>query len=301
MSISYGAIETTARDTASAPHGQEVARGERFEFGRNWARFLEGLTERRIAFAVASLKDALGVETLEGKSFLDIGCGSGLFSLAARRLGARVHSFDYDPFSVACTSELRRREGGDRPDLWRVETGSALDAGYLQGLGAFDIVYSWGVLHHTGRMWDALDLAGKVVRPGGLLLVALYNDQGSRTTRWRRIKRTYNRVPRPLRPAFAALAAAPQEGKAALRALLAGAPREYVHSWTRYEARRGMSKWRDIVDWVGGYPYEAARVDEVFAFFRARGFSLEYLRSGGGLGCNEFVFRHGGQGPGAKG
>jgi len=101
----------------------------------------------------------------------------------------------------------------------------------------------------------------------------------------------YNRTPRPLRPAFAALAAAPEEGKSALRALLTGRPIDYVRSWTRYEARRGMSKWRDIVDWVGGYPYEAARVDQVFEFCRARGFSLERLRCGGGLGCNEFVFR----------
>jgi 2-polyprenyl-6-hydroxyphenyl methylase/3-demethylubiquinone-9 3-methyltransferase len=292
MPMTYGAIETGARQAASASHRAEVSRGERFEFGRNWAKFLEGLTEPRIAAAIDSLKRPLEVDTLEGRTFLDIGCGSGLFSLAARLLGARVHSFDYDPFSVACTRELRRRfgAGDDAPD-WRVEPGSALDPEYVQSLGPFDIVYSWGVLHHTGRMWDALDLAGAAVRPGGRLYVALYNDQGSRTTRWRGIKRLYNRLPAVLRPAFAALAVAPDEGKAALRALLAGRPGDYVRTWTGYQARRGMSKWRDIVDWVGGYPYEAARADEVFGFYRARGFSLEYLRCGGGLGCNEFVFR----------
>jgi len=153
MSISYGAIESAARDKTSVPHGREVARGQRFEFGKNWARFLEGLNDRRIAFATDSLKAMLGVQTLEGMTFVDIGCGSGLFSLAARKLGARVHSFDYDPFSTACAAELRRRNGEtEASPTWTIETGSALDADYVRGLGQFDIVYSRGVLHHTGRM-----------------------------------------------------------------------------------------------------------------------------------------------------
>src|SRR5918911_286314 len=126
----------------------EVARGERFEFGRNWAKFLALLNEQRIADAENSLRQMLECEDLKGRSFLDIGSGSGLFSLAARRLGARVHSFDYDPHSVACTMELRRRFCPEDA-AWTVETGSALDADYLKRLGRFDVVYSWGVLHHT--------------------------------------------------------------------------------------------------------------------------------------------------------
>src|SRR5215510_1899574 len=106
---------------------EEVARGERFEFGKNWRRFLEGVRDEQIVTAESSLKRMLGVDSLAGLSFLDIGSGSGLFSLAARRLGARVHSFDYDPQSVACAAELRHRyfpgDGG-----WVVEKGSALDA-----------------------------------------------------------------------------------------------------------------------------------------------------------------------------
>ena len=109
----------------------------------------------RIRSLIASLREMLGMEDLRGQSFLDIGSGSGLFSLAARRLGARVHSFDYDPHSVAGTKELRRRFFREDP-AWTVESGSALDADYVRGLGPFDIVYSWGVLHHTGSMWEAL-------------------------------------------------------------------------------------------------------------------------------------------------
>src|SRR6185369_14036983 len=134
-------------------HSAEVNAGERFEFGKNWSRFLALLDERRIKEAEDSLKRMLEVETLEGKSFVDVGSGSGLFSLAARRLGAKVHSLDYDPNSVACTAELKRRYFPN--DLsWRVEEGSALDRKYLASLGTFDVVYSWGVLHHTGKMWQ---------------------------------------------------------------------------------------------------------------------------------------------------
>src|SRR4051794_3248472 len=127
----------------TAEHAQEVAHGERFEFGRNWNRFLQTLNDERIALAEKSLQDSLGVRDLKGLSFLDVGSGSGLFSLAARRLGARVHSLDYDPHSVACTTELRRRYFPDDPN-WRVEHGSALDPEYLRSLGTFTIVYSWG-------------------------------------------------------------------------------------------------------------------------------------------------------------
>src|SRR5215467_14648711 len=152
----------------------------RFEFGKNWRRFLESVNDVRIQEAEQSLREMLRIKTLQGKSFLDVGSGSGLFSLAARRLGARVHSFDYDPHSVACTAELKRRffEGDG---MWSVETGSALDAGYLQSLGQFDVVYSWGVLHHTGDMWAGLDNVRLAVAPTGKLFIAIYNDMGSQS------------------------------------------------------------------------------------------------------------------------
>ena len=151
----------------------EIVRGERFAFGANWARFLKSLDEARIAKAEDSLRQMLAVARLDGKRFLDVGSGSGLFSLAARRMGAQVHSFDYDPRSVACTRELRDRYfPGD--SVWRVEQGSVLDRDYLAGLGEFDVVYSWGVLHHTGAMWQAMEnVVPLVVRGGGCLFCPL--------------------------------------------------------------------------------------------------------------------------------
>ena len=268
----------------------EIARGERFQFGENWSQFLSAIDEERIQQAETSLKEMLEVESLAGKTFLDIGSGSGLFSLAARRLGARVHSFDFDPKSVYCTTELRKNHFRD-DDSWKIQEASVLDGEFMKSLGQFDIVYSWGVLHHTGDLWTALENAQQRVAPEGKFFIALYNDTGSQSMRWLHIKKTYNSLPGILRPPFAALAMAPQEFKQLVSSIVLLRPGRYIDSWTKYRQNRGMTKWRDIVDWVGGYPYEVSTPDQVFDFARERGFLLTKLKCGRvGLGCNEFVF-----------
>ena len=145
----------------------------RFSFGENWLSFLEHLDERRIAEAERSLQSLCGLERLDGKRFLDIGSGSGLSSLAARRLGATVHSFDYDIQSVSGTRKLKDRFF-PHDASWTVEQGSVLDSSYMARLGEYDIVYSWGVLHHTGAMHDAIRNAASCVNHGGLFVFALY-------------------------------------------------------------------------------------------------------------------------------
>jgi 2-polyprenyl-3-methyl-5-hydroxy-6-metoxy-1,4-benzoquinol methylase len=272
-------------------HAVELASGQRFAFGENWARFLTRLNDARVHDAERSLQKVLGAEGLRGETFLDIGSGSGLFSLAARRLGARVFSFDYDPRSVACTAELKRRFFGNDPD-WTVCEGSVLDDGFLGSLGEYDVVYSWGVLHHTGAMWRAIDHAAARVRPGGALVIAIYNFQVYWTAFYTVLKRSYVRLPRGLRWLVSGPFITVQALKGLLKDLLF--LRNPLARYGRQQGQRGMSLWYDWFDWIGGYPFEVATPEAVFDFLRDRGFTLERLKTcGGGHGCNEFVFRRG--------
>jgi 2-polyprenyl-3-methyl-5-hydroxy-6-metoxy-1,4-benzoquinol methylase len=268
----------------------EIQTGNRFEFGKNWNLFLNELTEDRILLAEESLKELLSVKTLNGQKFLDAGSGSGLFSLAARRLGAKVTSFDYDPISVQCTQELKNRFFTNDVD-WTVDEGSVLDAKFIATLGEFDIVYSWGVLHHTGAMNQAFDIISEAVSSRGALVIAIYNDQGRASVIWYHIKKLYNKSPIYLKWILLSMCFLRLWGPTTLFDFFRMRP---FYTWRNYakNSTRGMSAWRDVVDWVGGFPFEVAKPDTILDYFSKKSFALEKMKTvSGGLGCNEYVLR----------
>ena len=266
----------------------EISVGRRFAFGANWQSFVKLVNETRIEGARRSLTQTLGVHDLSGRAFLDIGCGSGLFSLAAHQLGARVRSFDFDPDSVEAAHELRRQHAPR--SNWFIEQGSILDPSYVGRLGQFDVVYAWGVLHHTGDVWRAIDATARLVSPHGLLFISIYNQQGFESRVWRWVKRRYNVSGRITRAVLVAASYCYLRRRWPAHVIARAGRRSSGRSGQQPRAR-GMSARHDMIDWVGGYPFEVARPDDVFAAVHRLGFELRHLKTcGGGIGCNEYVF-----------
>ena len=259
-----------------------------FAFGENWADYARSIDALRLQEAVKGLLKLAEAADWQGRSVLDLGCGSGLHSLAALQLGvAAVHAIDIDPKSVATTRALLSEHQAEGP--WRCETASvfALPAACQQ---AYDIVYSWGVLHHTGAMMGALRLAAQGVKPGGLFIFALY-----RKTRlcalWRLEKRWYSQASARAQARARRL----YMGLAGWRLALRGDRLERFKE--HYQSSRGMNFEHDVHDWLGGYPYESISPPQVEALMQKLGFEQvrRFVRPGswgwGGSGCDEYVYR----------
>jgi SAM-dependent methyltransferase len=260
----------------------------RFGFGKNWAEFIDAhFNEERIQEAQDHLLRFLHLPSLEGRTFLDIGCGSGLHSLAALRAGAkRIVSFDYDPDSVRTTQHLRAFAG--EPSHWTVQQGSVLDKIFMGTLEPADVVYSWGVLHHTGQMWQAIENAAQTMKPDGVFYIALYTTDvhlDPTPEYWLRIKRTYNNAGAWKKRAM--------EWQYAWRATILPelrCGRNPLRTIRNYADSRGMSYWTDVRDWLGGYPMEFAGIEETKKFCRDR-LGLEMLNISAGQANTEYLFR----------
>lgn len=258
----------------------------RYAFGKNWAEFLDRhFDERTVRLSEDVMSKMLRLGDLSGKKFLDIGCGSGIHSFAALRLGAsKVVSFDYDEDSVATTRKIWEIAG--RPDNWEIFQGSVLDEQLMRGLGTFDIVYSWGVLHHTGDMWKAVKNAAIPLDSAGVFYISLYSSENYVSpppSYWLQVKQQYNRA--------GLLAKKKMELSYALRFMIIPAIRSGQNplSVIRDYGVRGMKFWTDVKDWLGGWPMDFASVHETVSFCR-NVLNLDLCNIQTGEGCTEYVF-----------
>ena len=261
---------------------------KKFSFGENWHKFTnESFSKERLNISTRELLNSLRLENLEEKTFIDIGCGSGIHSMSAWKSRARtVLSIDIDPQSVLSTLKLHELSG--KPKNWEIQQGSILDSDFISKFGNYDVVYSWGVLHHTGNRWNALRNISSLINENGILFIALYADEMYHTPSpqfWIDIKKKYNE--------------ASTEKKTELEEWYAW---EYslkpyvtkgINPFTairNYKESRGMEFWTDVRDWLGGYPMDFAKTKDVVNFFLDE-CGLEVLDIKTGLGNTEFIFR----------
>ncbi|MGD9211472.1 MAG: class I SAM-dependent methyltransferase [Desulfobacteraceae bacterium] len=252
-----------------------------FSFGKNWKNYLKSVDKEEVNKAKDDIEEWLDKNYVSGKTILDIGSGSGIHSLAFYLLDAKtVYSFDFDEYSVEATRSLWEKEG--KPKNWIVSHGSILDKEYLKSFNEdFDIVYSWGVLHHTGAMWEAINSSINLVNPGGKLWISLY-AKGPRYSKDLALKQRYN--------------SASQIGKKWMISKKIGRNmfsrlRHFKNPFTWNEKKsRGMNVYHDIVDWLGGLPYEVASENEVLGVCREKGLILERIKVNGEGACSIYVF-----------
>ena len=257
-----------------------------FSFGQNWKNYLNKVGTSGLTSAKDQIKDWLvnsGGCDLKSASVIDIGSGSGLMSLSLYMLETKnITSFDYDIHSVESTKYLKNMK--DNPKNWEIFQGSVLDKNLINKLPKYDVVYSWGVLHHTGKMWEAISNAAELVKQDGLFYFSIY-AAGPLYPKHLKLKQKYNNG--------SWLTKKMMEWKE-IRKCMRLAKKRYGSrfKWNRIkEDERGMDVYHDIIDWLGGLPYEVATPDEIDSFMTQRNFvQVRVLKRDEG-GCSEYLYR----------
>jgi len=272
----------------------KIDRRMKQQFGKNFKQnLLNAYDETRLNQSIRFIQEYLETETLEGKTFLDAGCGSGVFSIAAQKMGAKVTSFDIDETALVNISELKQLFEVDDKDII-LKKGNILDQSFIKSLGQFDVVLCWGVVHHCGDMWKALDLISQTTNKNGIIHLGIYNEADGwgiypdgrfgPSTFWRKIKKFYSRLPSLLQSFIDLFCII---GISVIYLLMLKNPIKKL----RENERRGMTWKSDLKDWLIGYPYEYARPEQVFEFMKKRNFTLVKIKTNNGLLTNNYVFQ----------
>ena len=261
-----------------------------FKFGKNWKEYLEKTNDQNILYASRDLETILGTNNIKNKSFLDIGCGSGIHSLSALTLGAKyVESFDLDPINIKNTQNFIEKWWEEKN--YDIYQNNILDNNVQNK--KFDIIYSWGVLHHTGNLELAIKNSLKYCKSGSILFLALY-EKTYYCEIWKKIKKFYNSSNKFTK--FSILYSY-IIFKIIVLILLFKNPYKHIRDYQNNEQNRGMLFFNDQVDWVGGYPYESITKKELETIV-GEDFSLRFynksktgiLRSLLGNGCSIYTF-----------
>ena len=259
---------------------EELESGSRFAFGKNWKDFLSTVTESELNKAATDIKTWLNTNDLTGKRVIDIGSGSGIHSYVFYSMGANeLVSFDYDDDSVEATKKVWENSGS--PSNWKVMQGSILDREFVKSLGVFDIVYSWGVLHHTGEMWKAIENAISLITPGGIFWISIY-QKGPGYTKALKLKKKYNKS-----SVFGKkIMIYSRIGRMMAGRILRG---RNPFKWNQ-RTTRGMNVYNDLVDWLGGLPYEVASTEEITKFCTTKGLELKEILARPEGACSIYLF-----------
>jgi 2-polyprenyl-6-hydroxyphenyl methylase/3-demethylubiquinone-9 3-methyltransferase len=257
-----------------------------FNFGENWQAFSQkSLDADKFKAAIDSLEHLIQSENIKDRSFLDIGCGSGIFAIAASLLGAKkVIGIDISKESIAASVANKDKLAPQNNIAFFHK--SIFDDDIF-AMGTFDIVYSWGVLHHTGDMEGAIDRASQCVAADGLFVIAIYNKHWSSGV-WKQIKGFYNISPKLIQRLMIWC----------FYIVIAIAKMIVTRKNPFTKKKRGMSFYYDVVDWVGGYPYEYAGKEDIVNPMKKKGFTLvKFVKAAVPTGCNEYVFLKDGASP----
>lgn len=233
-----------------------------FSFGQNWKNFSKTIDAQVLERATEDIREWFSLEGIQNKRVLDIGSGSGIHSYAFWKLGAsEVVSFDYDFKSVEATDSIWKK--CRQPSNWKVLKGSILDKAFIESLGQFDIVYSWGVLHHTGQMWEAIKNAISIpIKEDSKIMISIYQDKKN-YERDLSLKMNYNKAGF-IKKKYIVLKQ--------IYMLMSRRRRKGLNPFTWNEKKeRGMNEYHDLIDWLGGLPYEVATKEEIERFFSENG------------------------------